>query len=322
MVRQMGRSAMISLAIASVMVTIACRHQDSSPNQSSAEAHTDSTTSSDRVDVAPHEAFSGSGVGQSYTVSFESDGVARSMELFIPASNDGKKSLLIAFHGLGDTAANFASAIDAKGVADRLGVIVAVPQGLSQPSSSPSSWNAGACCAFEDTERNDVALLDTIPNAITNVTEFDSTTIDVAGFSNGGFMVEYLACKFPTKIRGGLSVAGSLPVPQDECEHHKNVRLVRFHGTDDTRVPFKGGEWRGHQLLSFDEEFVFWRNAIRCSHAPIPMQTGAIACRTQKNCAQGAVQFCAVHGLENQWPTVGRSGVDVFDVAWQTWTAD
>lgn len=253
------------------------------------------------------------------TLEFSAGGARRTAQVYIPAGNDGARSLLILFHGLGDSAENFAQSLNAPQLAEKLGVIVAVPQGLKNPGDGPASWNAGACCAFGDEQRDDVALLPALQKAISTLTEFNREITDVAGFSNGGFFAEYLACKHTDLVRGILNVGGNQPVPDEECVLSGAVNVVRVHGTADDRVPFEGGEWRGTQLPSLNENFVAWRSRIGCSRAPIASNVGAAACRQQFDCPLGNLEVCSVHELGHSWPTVRGTGLDVFDVAWQVW---
>jgi|GEM_PF-3037263 len=273
-----------------------------------------------QVEAVEHEGSGVSGEGRSWTVTFASAGQKRTMEVFAPAEDDGARSLLLLFHGYGDTAASLAEGLQIQKVADKLGAIVVVPQGLVNSKDGKTSWNAGACCAFGDEERDDVALLADIPKALKDVLSFNEDIVDVAGFSNGGFFVEKLVCEQNDRIRGALNVAGGLPMKAEECEPQGEIRLVRVHGAEDTRVPFAGGELSaGRTVLSFHESFAFWRSQIKCSRAPETTQRGVASCRQQYDCPNGHMEFCEVLNGGHEWPRIRSTGLDVFDVAWQVW---
>lgn len=274
-----------------------------------------------QVEVQEHEGSSVSGEGRGYSVRFPSAGEARTMDVFVPGKNDGQRSLLILFHGYGDTAENFAKGLDAQQIADALEVIVAVPQGLKNSKDGTTSWNAGVCCAFGDESRDDVALLKDIPAAIESITDFREDVIDVAGFSNGGFFVEHLMCEHTNLIRGGLNVGGTLPTSAADCNPDGPIRLLRVQGSADERIPIAGGELSdGREVEGFNESFAHWRSKLKCSRAPNMEQRGFAACRQQFDCPNGHMEFCEVAELAHEWPEARATGLDVFDVAWQVWT--
>lgn len=260
-----------------------------------------------------------SGEPSMHVRTFEAGGLTRTMRVYVPAANDGRRSLLVLFHGLGDNAESFANGLNAAKIADTYGVIVAVPDGTPNRDGGARSWNAGACCAFGDEARDDDALLPAIKANVAALTPYDDTIVDVAGFSNGGFFVEYLACKHPEWIRGGLSVGGGIPMPGETCTPSKPVRLVRVHGKADDRVPFEGGAWRGHTLPSYQQSFIDWRSRIGCSNAPEPAYHGHASCRLQLACPNGSLATCEIDGFGHSWPAARATGLDVFQLAWQVW---
>lgn len=317
--RRLPRLGQIGLLLAAMSFSTACK---TTPTASSAPV--DATPPSgekvtDSVDVIERSQAAASGEPWSAKLAFEAGGHRRESLVFFPGDNDGKRSLILLFHGLGDTAENFATSLKAAELAHRLGVIIAVPQGLLNSNGGLSSWNAGACCAFGDPSRNDAALLDVLPEAIGTLSDFDKETIDVAGFSNGGFFSEYLACKHSDKIRGAMNVGGSRPLSPEECTIEAPQRFVRVHGVEDDRVPFEGGDLRGHMLPSFEESFVEWRSRLLCSTAPELVYHGVAACRLQSDCVKGDLLACSVPELGHSWPSAHLTRLDVLEHAWQFW---
>lgn len=315
MKKQMFKNKLLVLCL--LFSLAACSRK---PDANSQRQEQESSESTPKVEAKEHESSGVSGEGRAWTVTFTSAETSREMEVFAPAEDDGERSLLVLFHGYGDTAASFAKGLDAQAIADKLDVIVVVPQGLTNDQDGKTSWNAGACCAFGDENRDDVALLDDIPTALQSVLSFNADIIDVAGFSNGGFFVEKLVCEHNDRIRGALNVGGGLPMDQDDCAPEGSIRLVRVHGSEDTRVPFEGGELsEGRTVLSFHESFAFWRSKLQCSRVPQVQQRGFASCRQQFDCPSGDMEFCEVLTLGHEWPKPRATGLDVFDVAWQVW---
>lgn len=306
------------LLLATILLLSACKRTVSNVDDSDAASVEKETI---QVEVKEHDSSKVSGEGRSYTVRFPSAGEARTMEVFVPGKNDGERSLLVLFHGYGDSAENFAKGLDAQAVADTLEVVVAVPQGLKNSKDGTTSWNAGVCCAFGDESRDDVALLKDIPSALESITSFNNDVVDVAGFSNGGFFVEHLMCNHTKLIRGGLNVGGTLPMKVEDCTPDGPIRLLRVQGSDDERIPMAGGELPdGREILGFNDSFAHWRGKLKCSRAPKMTQRGFASCRQQFDCPNGHMEFCDVAQLTHEWPNPSATGLDVFDVAWQVWT--
>lgn len=319
------RKVLCLCLFASTLSLVACSPRADAPGEASAPAEASGTVTqvSDApaatVEVLSREDAAVSGEAWQARVAFDAAGHRREAMLFFPAGNDGQRSLLILFHGLGDSAQSFANGVGAQAAASKLGVIIAVPEGLPNPGDGARAWNAGACCAFGAEERDDAAIVPALKAAVASLSAFDQETVDVAGFSNGGFFSEYLACEHSEWIRGAMNVGGSRPLPAGECNPSTPVKMVRVHGVSDTRVPFEGGEWRGGTLPSFEESFVEWRTLIGCSRAPTPASQGAAACRLQADCPKGELLACSVQDLGHAWPQRRSSGVDVLEMAWQVW---
>lgn len=254
------------------------------------------------------------------TLSFRSGGLQRSLNLYIPANRQEKPGVLVLFHGLGDSGANFAASMGAAELAEKYGVVVAVPEGTPNSEGGMKSWNAGpGCCAFGDDDRDDSKLLGDIIASTERVLPIDRERVDIAGFSNGGYFVEYNVCKNADLIRGALNVAGSDPLPNEECSPSKPVSLIRIHGEADDRVPFAGGEIRGRRVVSFNESFVNWRTRMKCSTAPRNEYWGQSICRVQDACMNGTYISCQLPGLGHSWPNPDSTSLDVFERAWQVW---
>lgn len=311
------RLLLLWVASAALMVS-GCKTSPSLESNSEPEASTSQPVEMG-VEIVEQTGKAVSGAASQAILRFEAGDQRREMRVFLPSENDGRRSLLVLFHGLGDSAENFALTLNAEQLAEKLRVIVAVPQGLKNPNNGPSSWNAGVCCAFGDETRDDASLLPAIKNAVAELTEFDQDVVDVAGFSNGGFFAEYLACKHSDQVRGVLNVGGNQPVPNEECVLSSPVNVVRVHGTDDDRVPHEGGSWRGRELPSLEQNFVAWRERLGCSRAPQPSNYGAASCRQQFDCKNGSLELCSVYGMGHTWPSDRATGLDVFHVAWQVW---
>lgn len=312
-------ASVLSLAACSPRAESPAPDAPPAPADASTEAVQDAAAPPAAVEVLSREDAAVSGEAWQARVAFDAAGHRREAMVFFPSGDDGQRSLLILFHGLGDSAESFARGVGAQAAANKLGAIIAVPEGLPNPGDGSRAWNAGACCAFGAEERDDAALVPALSAAIATLSAFDQDTVDVAGFSNGGFFAEYLACEHSEWIRGAMNVGGSRPLPPGECTPSTPVKMVRVHGVSDARVPFTGGEWRGATLPSFDESFVEWRTNLGCSRAPSQVSHGAASCRLQDGCPMGDLLACSVQDLGHAWPQKRSSGLDVLEMAWQVW---
>ena len=261
--------------------------------------------------------------GQQQVVTVTVGGVERVAQVHFPSAlaADVPVPVLYLFHGLGDSNEGFAASLSAQQIADRFPTVVVVPQGLENPGDGARSWNAGACCAFGDPERDDLAFFDALHAEVLELLPIDTARVFAGGFSNGGFFSERLACERSAVLTGALNVGGAEPYDLASCEPEGGVRIVRVHGTGDTRVPFTGGAWRGNEILSFDGSFARWHRVLSCSRSPELTYHGRATCRTVDDCRGGAMRYCRVDGLGHSWPRRSTESFDVLDVTWSFWEA-
>ena len=64
----------------------------------------------------------------------------------------------------------------------------------------------------------------------------------IFGYSNGGFMAYYLACKGLPGLRAVASLAGTSYMDDAACDGSPPVSVLHIHGTDDAVVLFDGVE--------------------------------------------------------------------------------
>lgn len=89
----------------------------------------------------------------------------------------------------------------------------------------------------------------------------------LAGFSAGGFMVYYMACKIPGAFSAYASVSGGFWEPQPaDCAGP--VRLFHTHGWADKTVPLEGRSLRNGEFQQGDifAGLEVWRSANECSN--------------------------------------------------------
>ena len=207
-------------------------------------------------------------------------------------AGDDAPAVLIALHGLGDTAAGFENATSLTGAVDTDRVMVVYPDGLPTPDGR-QSWNAGSCCnPSNQAPVDDVGFLSALIDTL--VTEgADPNQIYLAGFSNGGMMAYRAACELGETIAGIAVVAGALVV--DDCTSPGVVPLVAVHGTADRVVPYNGevlspevqaslGQVR---FPSVAQSVNAWRDRNGCAANAEPAVLGALTTIRYTECAPG-----------------------------------
>lgn len=136
----------------------------------------------------------------------------------------------------------------------------------------------------------------------------DRNRVLLAGFSAGGFMVNYLACKAPGSFAAYAPVAGGFWRPHPErCEGP--VMLFHTHGWSDGVVPLEGRPLRNGTFLQGDifAGLEIWRNANACrAHNPSRfLTTGQFMRRRWTGCAPGSALEMALypggHGVPEGW---------------------
>ncbi len=128
----------------------------------------------------------------------------------------------------------------------------------------------------------------------------NSQRVLLAGFSAGGFMINYLACQAPDTFAAYAPVSGGFwrPHPQS-C--HGPVKLFHTHGWSDNTVPIEGRYLRNGQYQQGDifAGLEIWRAANRCTDEKPSghSQTGQFWRRTWSDCAEGsALEFALFPG--------------------------
>ena len=141
------------------------------------------------------------------------------------------------------------------------------------PDSGGGQWNDGR----ETTRsfRDDLGFLTTLVKEIVAKWGGDSSRVFVGGASNGGMMVQRLACE-TTNVFAAYAVAlANMPrALAATCRPADPARIVFFQSTTDPLMPWVGGEVKqgrlsgvGGRVLSTPETIAFWSRVDGCSGA-------------------------------------------------------
>jgi chitodextrinase/predicted esterase len=160
------------------------------------------------VDCGAVDFALGSGVA-----TLTASGIGRSARVLEP-DEEGPRPLLLAFHGAGDSAANFASDASLFDFADA-GFVVAVPESANQGAYWPT-WDALRVPGNESPEtdatadpNNDAAFATLLIACLAGELEIDARRVYVAGVGVGGAMAHYLAQRYG-HAGGDFALAGAV----------------------------------------------------------------------------------------------------------------
>jgi polyhydroxybutyrate depolymerase len=270
-----------------------------------------------------------------------SEETPRTFRLFVPNSYDQTTPtpLVIGLHGKGGNANHQAWISDFNTIAEREGFITIYPNGIE------NQWNyiRGVPEGFSGLgDYDDNEFLATLLADLAQDLNIDTNRIYVMGYSNGGFMTQYMACAQQERYAAFASVAATgtyaLPV---FCHEKGAVPMMYNHGTEDAIVPWAGQQAQDANgtpfYISFpmSQTMSFWAFHNGCNTddldiQDLPQTNDAIQSRLVRvlGCPEYApVQLYMVvggghvwHGVrENDNPMLGISTNDfnASEVIWQ-----
>lgn len=249
------------------------------------------------------------------------DGVERTYLLYVPPDYEPGTPwpVVIALHGRGDTGSGFAYRLDLNRVAREHGFIAAYPDGLNH------EWNyAAGTRGWIGPDTDDVGFLAALVDALAAEWSVDRARVYVAGFSNGGFMAQRLACEAPDQYAAFAVVsAGYFPGFEQWCATSLPAPILFIHGTADWVVPWTGTA-QGQFVMSMpaEETVAYWAEHNGCSpeavtHEAIPPSEPDAATNVHHfqigGCAGGSeVVFYAIEGGGHNLPGVpGRIAPEI-----------
>jgi len=163
------------------------------------------------------------------------------VSVHVPASYDPSQPapLLILLHGYTGSGEGIDTYFNL--LADHHGFVYAAPDGTID-SDGNRFWNAtDVCCDFDARGIDDVAYLTGVIADIQARLNIDPKRIDVAGWSNGGFMSYRMACERADLVAAVVSLAGATFAAPGDCAPSEPVSVAQVHGTADDVIKFDGG---------------------------------------------------------------------------------
>lgn len=235
-------------------------------------------------------------------------GQARFYSLHVPATFKAGGGAVMVLHGGQGTGAKTAGMSGMSNWADQYGFLAVYP------NAGERQWNDGR--ATTQSSINDVAFIEAVIDDLVKTHGLDRSRVYVSGISNGGMMVQKLACDSPGSFAGFAAIAANLPAQlQGQCHPSQGSDFMFFHGTGDSVMPYNGGEIKksrrkgaGGAVLSAAQTLAFWSDINQCSGATSTAprldakQDGTSIDRsTYQGCAQDLVSY-RINDGGHTWP--------------------
>jgi polyhydroxybutyrate depolymerase len=249
-------------------------------------------------------------------IDIQYQGTTRDYLLHVPPdAGAAPLALVIALHGAGGDAASFAGETRFAQAANRLGMMVAFPDGGEYGDPPRRTFNAQFCCGEAVARQvDDVGFVGSVIEDVAARHPLDRARIYATGMSNGGMLVYQLASMHPgwfaavapvSAAIGGMSRDGRtyiIPMPA------MPVPVMIVHGRRDSYVLYQGGasqsfphSWK----MSVGDALSFWAVSDGCAGKPaISHPAGPDLERVAyADCKDGSeVVLWEIMGGDHSWP--------------------
>ena len=163
----------------------------------------------------------------------------RTAIVHVPATYDPLQlyAVVLSFHGYGGHAIGMDHSSGFSQLADKQGFLAVYPQGLPDGKTGTPFWaHVGAIDYGIDEAAFVTRLLDTLQKKFC----VDAKRIYATGFSNGGGMTNFLACRLADRITAFAPISGNFYALPGGCNPGRSVPILDFHGTKDGVLPYMG----------------------------------------------------------------------------------
>jgi len=195
----------------------------------------------------------------------------RSYRLHLPSSYQPTQpqAVLLVFHGHGGNAADMENVSGFSSLADQQDFIAVYPQGIADDYGLPMWASVGPAA---DYGIDDLSFVNDLLKQLQKQVCVDGRRIYATGFSNGGGMSHYLACKLTERIAAVVPIAGNyFPLPDGGCQPSRAVALLEIHGTADNVISYNGRpdkDYPGWPLPAMADYLAEWASRNGCGKGP------------------------------------------------------
>ena len=230
--------------------------------------------------------------------------VDRTYRVYRPAHPAANPGLVFVLHGVFGDGFGMESSTRFDAQADRLGWIVAYPDGVADgwdAFGSGPTWGShpGA---------DDIAFISAAIDRLEGSDSVDPDRVYVTGLSRGAMMSYRLGCELSDRVAAIAPVSGNMATADGSadvpCALARPVSVLAIHGTADNMIPIEGG--KTDILFSpLVDVIARWRTLDSCG-ASQAVAVDGVSKTTTWSCRGGsAVAMRVVTGGWHTWP--GRS---------------
>jgi len=237
------------------------------------------------------------------------DGIRRDYILHVPKDlPEGPRPLVIALHGALQPAGMMQRYLDLDAVADREGFIVAYPKGMNLLWNDGRSSIAGFIPLLQ--KRDDAHFIVSVLDKLIADGSVDPTRAYLMGFSNGGFLTAFMACRDADRFAAFATLMMTVPIGYSEsCKPARPVPILMMNGTYDPIVPMFGRPTPGARLMSADASALLFAKLNGCA-TPVAKTAPNTRIIRWDECKGGAaVAYYRING-GHQPPSQSTGAVD------------
>ena len=246
--------------------------------------------------------------------------LTRMYRVHIPIGYDAVRALplILVFHGYSGTAAQMERATGLSQLADRHQFLVVYGQGLPDGDGGPPMW---ASLGPLDHGLDDLLYVSDVLNDVQRTFCVDAHRIYATGFSNGGGMTVFLACRMAERIADFAPMSANLYAIPGGCHPGRPIPLLYFHGSADPLLPYQGispslnPNW---PLPSIQRWLQEWATRDGCTTGPvIILRQPTVTGEQWTNCAGNVtVVHYRLEEAGHSMPTL-INGVPAMEVIWR-----
>ncbi|MBW4582778.1 MAG: hypothetical protein KME42_24695 [Tildeniella nuda ZEHNDER 1965/U140] len=245
------------------------------------------------------------------------EGQQRTYRVYTPKTYrpDRPLPLVLAFHGYGSQGKDLATGSGLNEVAEQKGFVAVYPDGIDRRWNPLNKMLTGV---------DDVGFVPALIAHMKRNRAIDPARVYAAGVSNGGFLVQRLACETSSPIAAFASVVATLPSQlKGSCNPQAPVPMLMINGTDDQKVPWQGGDLGYGSILSVPGTIDFWQRYNNCpSSVPVKRAVGdRVEIARYPNCQGGSeVELVTLKGIGHVWPRGGSGSSSLLNGSEEIWS--
>jgi polyhydroxybutyrate depolymerase len=252
-----------------------------------------------------------------YTLSMDSGGLTRTMEMHVPPQISQGQALpvILVLHGGNGSGARLQETLGFDAYADQDGAIVIYPDGVESNWADGRGTTDAALAGVDD-----IGFFTDVLDQVALHDHMDAQRVWFTGASNGGIMTHRVACDLADRVAAVAPVISALPTAYVEsCQPARPIPMLAIQGTADLFINLEGGDAShdttglgdGGLIESAQATAAFWAQHNGCDPEPTVQaleptsedDETTVELRTWRGCQGDAlIDYYIVHGMGHTWP--------------------